>query len=65
MLPKIEHPVHEVFLKSLGKNVRFRPFLVKEEKLLLRTGGVINSIEIINPIIFLESFYEKLKEIIE
>lgn len=35
MLPKIEHPVHEVFLKSLGKNVRFRPFLVKEEKLLL------------------------------
>lgn len=35
MLPKIEHPVHEVFLKSLDKNVRFRPFLVKEEKLLL------------------------------
>lgn len=35
MLPKIEHPVHEVFLKSLDKKVRFRPFLVKEEKLLL------------------------------
>lgn len=35
MLPKIEHPVHEVYLKSLDKKVRFRPFLVKEEKLLL------------------------------
>lgn len=35
MLPKIEHPVHEVYLKSLDKNIRFRPFLVKEEKLLL------------------------------
>jgi hypothetical protein len=34
-LPKIEHPIHEVFLKSLNKNVRYRPFLVKEEKLLL------------------------------
>jgi hypothetical protein len=34
-LPKIEHPIHEVYLKSLDKNIRFRPFLVKEEKLLL------------------------------
>jgi hypothetical protein len=34
-LPKIEHPIHEVYLKSLDKKVRFRPFLVKEEKLLL------------------------------
>jgi len=34
-LPKIEHPIHEVYLKSLDRNVRFRPFLVKEEKLLL------------------------------
>lgn len=34
-LPKIEHPIHEVYLKSLDRNIRFRPFLVKEEKLLL------------------------------
>jgi len=34
-LPKIEHPIFEVYLKSLEKNVRYRPFLVKEEKLLL------------------------------
>lgn len=34
-LPKIQHPIFEVYLKSLDKNVRYRPFLVKEEKLLL------------------------------
>lgn len=34
-LPKIEHPIHSVYLKSLDKNVKYRPFLVKEEKLLL------------------------------
>lgn len=34
-LPKIEHPTYEVFLKSLNRKVKFRPFLVKEEKLLL------------------------------
>lgn len=34
-LPKIVHPIYEVYLKSLDKKIRFRPFLVKEEKLLL------------------------------
>lgn len=34
-LPKIEHPIHSVYLKSLDKKIRYRPFLVKEEKLLL------------------------------
>lgn len=34
-LPKIEHPIYEVYLKSLDRKVKFRPFLVKEEKLLL------------------------------
>lgn len=34
-LPKIVHPIHEVYLKSVNKNIRYRPFLVKEEKLLL------------------------------
>lgn len=35
MLPKIEHPIHEVYLKSLNKTIKYRPFLVKEEKLLI------------------------------
>ena len=34
-LPKIEHPILNINLHSLGREVKFRPFLVKEEKLLL------------------------------
>lgn len=35
MLPKIDVPIYEVKLPLLKKTCRFRPFLVKEEKLLL------------------------------
>lgn len=35
MIPKITVPTYEVFLPSTGKPVKIRPFLVKEEKLLL------------------------------
>lgn len=34
-LPKIDLPIYELKLPSSGKTVRVRPFLVKEEKLLL------------------------------
>jgi len=34
-LPIIQQPIFEVYLKSLDKAIRFRPFLVKEEKILL------------------------------
>lgn len=34
-LPKIETPIHELKLVSIANPVRFRPYLVKEEKLLL------------------------------
>ncbi len=34
-LPKIEQPIFEMLVPSQGKTVRFRPFLVKEEKILL------------------------------
>ena len=34
-LPKINYPIFDVYLKSLNRKVKFRPFLVKEEKLLL------------------------------
>lgn len=45
-LPKINHPIHDVYLKSLDRKVKFRPFLVKEEKLLLmaKEGGDFNEI---------------------
>jgi hypothetical protein len=35
MLPKIETPVYETTLPLTKKTVKFRPFLVKEEKILL------------------------------
>lgn len=34
-LPKISHQINEIEFKSLGKKFKFRPILVKEEKLLL------------------------------
>lgn len=35
MLPKIDLPIYTAKLPSNGKEVKFRPFLVREEKLLL------------------------------
>ena len=34
-LPKIATPTYELVLPSSGETIRYRPFLVKEEKLLL------------------------------
>lgn len=35
MLPKIKSPIYEATIPSTGKVVKFRPFIVKEEKILL------------------------------
>lgn len=35
MLPKIDKPLVEILVPSLKKNFKFRPFTVKEEKILL------------------------------
>ena len=34
-LPTISTPTHELTLPSTGKTVKYRPFLVKEEKILI------------------------------
>ena len=34
-LPKIKHPIFKLIIPSTKKEVRFRPFLVREEKILL------------------------------
>ena len=34
-LPKISTPVHELELPSTGQTIKYRPFLVREEKLLI------------------------------
>ena len=34
-LPKIATPTYELVLPSSGRKIKFRPFLVKEEKILI------------------------------
>ena len=48
MLPKIDLPMYELKLPSSGKTVTFRPFLVREEKLLLMAVKSNDLTEIIN-----------------
>ena len=48
MLPKIDLPVYELKLPSNGNTVRVRPFIVKEEKLLLMAVESGDTNEIIN-----------------
>ena len=49
-LPKIDVPVYDVKLVSLNKKVKFRPFLVKEQKLLLMASEASNADDTINAI---------------
>lgn len=43
-LPKIDYPINTIVIPSSKKKIQFRPFLVREEKLLL-TAKVSKSIE--------------------
>lgn len=47
MLPKIDLPTFEIKLPSNGQEVQFRPFLVKEEKLLLMAAKSNDTNEIL------------------
>jgi len=53
-LPKITAPVFTIRIPSTGKDFRFRPFLVKEEKLLLiaqqggDADGIFSLLQVIN-----------------
>ena len=49
-LPKLMHPVFELKIPSTKKKVNFRPFLVKEEKLLLMAKQSGEQQDIINVI---------------
>ena len=49
-LPKIATPTYELELPSTGKTIKFRPFLVKEEKLLVLALESDDSKEITNAI---------------
>ena len=50
MLPKLDVPIYSVTLLSTGKEVRIRPFLVKEQKLFLMAAESEDSKETINTI---------------
>lgn len=63
MLPKIDVPIFEAKLVSTGQTVKFRPFLVKEQKLFLMAlqsenqSDVVESIkQILNNCILTENF---------
>lgn len=49
-LPRIEHPIFELELPTLKTKVRYRPFLVREEKILLMALQGEEPDEIINSV---------------
>ena len=49
-LPKIDYPVYKIKIPSFKKDSQFRPFLVKEEKLLLMAKESENSADILSAI---------------
>lgn len=50
MLPKLDVPTYEVSLISTGQTIRYRPFLVKEQKLFLMASESDDPKETINVI---------------
>jgi len=50
MLPKLDTPTYELNLISTGKPVRYRPFLVKEQKLFLMSAESDDTKELITTI---------------
>ena len=49
-LPTIATPTYELILPSTGKKLKYRPFLVKEEKLLILALESKNQVEITNSV---------------
>jgi hypothetical protein len=50
MLPKIDVPIYETTLISNGMKIKFRPFLVKEQKLFLMASQSDDSKDMIDAI---------------
>ena len=50
-LPKINTPTYELVLPSTGKKIKYRPFLVREEKILIMAMESEEMSEITNAII--------------
>ena len=50
ILPKIDYPIYTIEIPSTKQKARFRPFLVKEEKLLLMAKESENSADILTAV---------------
>jgi len=49
-LPKLETPTYELSLPSTNESIKFRPFLVKEQKILYMAQNSKNDSEMSNTI---------------
>ena len=49
-LPKINYPLFDVIIPSVNQKIKMRPFLVKEEKILLMAQTTGNSQDIVTSI---------------
>ena len=50
-LPKINTPTYELTLPSNGKKIKYRPFLVREEKILIMALETENQKQITNAVV--------------
>ena len=50
-LPKIEYPINDITVPSLQKKIKFRPMLVKEEKILLMAKASEDDNDIFNAVL--------------
>ena len=50
MLPKIDVPIYEAILPSNNQVIKFRPFLVKEQKLLMMGAQATDAKDVIESI---------------
>ena len=50
-LPKLNTPTHKLVLPSTSEEVTFRPFLVKEQKLLLMAQQNDNETEVVDNVV--------------
>jgi len=50
MLPKIDYPIYSIEIPSTKQKFKFRPFLVKEEKILLMARESENSADILTAV---------------
>ena len=49
-LPVLNNPTYELVLPSSGKKVKFRPFLVKEQKILMMAQESKDDSQVVNAI---------------